>query len=57
MMELFEYLHYGLSAVLIFIGAKMLASHFFQIPTPWALSTVAGVLVISIAASLIHRKT
>ena len=52
MMEVFHYLHYGLSVVLIFIGAKMLVSHYYQIPTAIALGVVAGVLGISVAASL-----
>lgn len=56
MMEMFRYLHYGLSLVLIFVGAKMLSSHYFEIPTHWALAAVAGVLVISVAASLLNPK-
>jgi tellurite resistance protein TerC len=51
MMEMFRYLHYGLSLVLVFVGAKMLVSHYLEIPTPVALATVAGVLVISVIAS------
>ena len=45
MMEMFRYLHYGLSLVLVFVGAKMLLSHYFEIPTHLALAAVAGVLV------------
>lgn len=56
LMEMFEYLHYGLSAVLIFVGAKMLLSRYYEIPTHWALAVVAGVLAISILASLIKRR-
>jgi len=52
MMEMFRYLHYGLSLVLVFVGAKMLVSHYLEIPTPVALATVAGVLVISVIASM-----
>ncbi|HYK51607.1 MAG TPA: TerC family protein [Terriglobales bacterium] len=60
MMDLFEYLHYGLSLVLVLIGAKMLASHYYTVPTHVALATVAGVIAISIVASLVwpqKRKT
>ncbi len=57
MMEAFHYLHYGLSAVLIFIGAKMLTAEFYPIPTLAALGVVAGVLLISVAASLMYPKT
>jgi tellurite resistance protein TerC len=42
--------------VLIFIGAKMLVSHYYEIPTAIALGAVAGVLAISVVASLIHPK-
>ena len=56
MMEVFHYLHYGLSVVLIFIGAKMLAADYYPIPTAVALSVVAGVLLISVLASVLHPK-
>jgi len=52
MMDLFEYLHYGLSGVLVLIGAKMLLSHYYQVPTAIALGTVAGVIAVSVLASL-----
>ena len=56
MMEMFRYLHYGLSLVLIFVGAKMLLSHYVEIPTHLALAAVAGVLSISVIASLANPK-
>jgi TerC family integral membrane protein len=56
MMELFHYLHYGLSLVLIFVGGKMLVSHYYQIPTEIALGTVAGILIISVVASMLHPR-
>jgi TerC family integral membrane protein len=52
MMDVFHYLHYGLAAILIFVGAKMLAANYYPIPTWVALGVVAGVLLLSIAASL-----
>lgn len=52
MMEIFHYLHYGLSLVLIFIGGKMLVSHFYQIPTHISLVVVAALLLASVGASL-----
>jgi tellurite resistance protein TerC len=57
MMEMFRYLHYGLSLVLVFVGAKMLLSHCFEIPTHLALAAVAGVLAISVIASMANPKT
>jgi tellurite resistance protein TerC len=56
MMDIFHYLHYGLAVVLIFIGGKMLASDYFEIPTVWALGAVGGVLLISMAASVVRPK-
>jgi tellurite resistance protein TerC len=56
MMEVFHYLHYGLSVVLIFIGAKMLAADYYPIPTAVALGVVAAVLLISVLASVAHPK-
>jgi tellurite resistance protein TerC len=59
MMEVFHYLHYGLSAVLMFIGIKMLISHYYTIPTEIALAVVGGVIAISVLASLVfpQRRT
>ena len=56
MMEVFDYLHYGLSVVLIFIGAKMLAAHYIEIPTVWALAIVLLVLTVSVIASVLRPK-
>ena len=56
MMELFHYLHYGLSVVLIFIGLKMLGSHYVYIPTGWALTIVLFVLGAAILASLLNPQ-
>ena len=56
MMEMFRYLHYGLSLVLMFVGAKMLLSHYYEIPTVVALGIVAGVLAVSVLASLMHPR-
>ena len=56
MMDLFHYLHYGLSVVLIFIGLKMLGSHYLTIPTDWALAVVLVVLGASVLASLLNPQ-
>ena len=56
MMDLFHYLHYGLSVVLIFVGLKMLGSHYVNIPTGWALAIVLVVLGASILASLLNPQ-
>ncbi len=56
MMDLFHYLHYGLAVILMFIGAKMLVSHYYPVPIHVALDVVAGVLAVSIGASLVFPK-
>jgi tellurite resistance protein TerC len=56
MIEKFRFLHYGLAAILVFIGLKMMAVHWVKMPTEIALGVVAGILALSIAASLIFRK-
>jgi tellurite resistance protein TerC len=53
MMEVFHFLHYGLAAILIFIGAKMVASDYVHVPISLALGVVAGMLVLSILFSLL----
>ena len=57
MMDLFHYLHYGVSVVLILIGFKMLGSQHVYIPTGWTLGIVLVVLGSSILASLLHPQT
>ena len=55
-MDAFHRLHYGLSALLIFIGLKMLTSEHYPIPIHIALAVVAVILIASIAASLLFPK-
>ena len=56
MMDRFHYLHYGLSVVLIFVGLKMIGSHYVDLPTEWVLGTVLLVLATSIVASLMSPR-
>ncbi|MBI4539612.1 MAG: TerC family protein [Gemmatimonadetes bacterium] len=51
-MQLFAYLRYGLSAILVFVGVKMLVADVMEIPVELALGVVASILLISIVASL-----
>ena len=51
-MDKFQYLKFGLSAVLVFIGVKMVIVDFYKIPIGISLGVVAGILTISILASL-----
>jgi tellurite resistance protein TerC len=56
-MGLFQYLHYGLSAILIFVGIKMLIADFYKMPVSIALGVVAAILLISILLSVWRTKT
>ncbi len=56
MINLFRFLHIGLSSILIFIGLKMVFSDVYKIPIEYALVSVISILLISIAASLIFKK-
>jgi len=51
-MNRFHLLHYGLSAILIFIGTKMVGAKFYKIDSTVSLYVVAGILVVSVVASL-----
>jgi tellurite resistance protein TerC len=48
----FHLLKYGLAAVLVFVGTKMLVVEWIKIPVPWSLGVVAMILAASICASL-----
>lgn len=47
----FPYLKYGISVILLFVGVKMLASHYVHIPVPLSLGVIVGVLALSAVAS------
>jgi len=48
----FRFLNYGLSLILVFIGARMLLERFVQVSTRTTLLLVVGILAASILASL-----
>jgi tellurite resistance protein TerC len=53
LIDRFEYLHYGLAVILIFVGAKFLLEGFgVHLPIIASLLPIAVILVVSIAASL-----
>lgn len=53
LMKLFHLLHYGLAAILSFVGVKMLIEDFFHIPVAASLVVIASILVVSIILSII----
>jgi len=56
LMKIFRFLHYGLAVVLILVGLKMLGSDYLHIPIGATLGTVAGVLLVSVVASIIFPR-
>jgi tellurite resistance protein TerC len=55
LMEIFHLLHYGLAIILMFIGVKMLAASYFEIPTVYALAVIVIVLAGSVVLSIVIR--
>ena len=56
LMRLFHYLHYGLSAILVLVGVKMLLADIYKIPIEIALGLIAGILLTSIVASVVKPR-
>ncbi|HPI15585.1 MAG TPA: TerC family protein [Spirochaetota bacterium] len=55
-MRLFHYLNYGLAFILIFVGIKMILADYYKLPVSAALGVIAGVLAISVIASIMFPK-
>jgi tellurite resistance protein TerC len=55
-MRLFHYLHYGLAFILVFVGVKMLISHWVEIPTLLTLGIVVLTIATCIVASLLWPR-
>ena len=53
----FRYLKVGLSFVLVFIGLKMLAAHWYVLPTGISLAVVGGIIAVAMAASIIAQRS
>jgi tellurite resistance protein TerC len=52
----FQYLKYGLAAILVFVGAKMCFADIVKIPVEISLLVIVVILAIAILASIIARK-
>jgi tellurite resistance protein TerC len=53
----FHFLKYGLGVILVFVGIKMSLAHSaYKIDTMVSLVVVASILVISVIASVVHRR-
>jgi len=56
LMKIFRFLHTGLALVLVLVGLKMITGDRFPVPTHVTLGIVAGVLAVSITASVMFPK-
>jgi len=56
LMQLFYYLKYALSAILAFVGFKMLFANIINISSALALIIIAAIFVMAIVLSLIFRR-
>ena len=54
-LESLRYMKYGLAGILIFVGFKMLISNFYHINVGVSLAVILGLLVVTIAASLLIK--
>lgn len=52
MMRMFVYLKYGLSAILVFVGIKMMIQHWMHVHVAISLAVVVSLLAASIVASI-----
>ncbi len=53
-LERFRYLKMSLAFILAFVGVKMILAHHHPIPTMISLAVIAGILLVGIAASMLH---
>ncbi|HYG71750.1 MAG TPA: TerC family protein [Actinomycetota bacterium] len=56
MIERFVYLKFGLAAILVFVGVKMLISEVAHVPIWLSLTVIASILAVSILASLAKTR-
>lgn len=52
----FYYIHYGLAAILVLVGVKMIVSDFYKLPSTAALAAVAAILSLSMIASVLWPR-
>ena len=53
LIRLFHLLHYGLAAILSFVGVKMMIADFFHVPVGISLLIIASILIASILSSIL----
>ncbi len=52
-LKYFHYLHYGLAAILVFVGIKMLITDFYKFDPFISLGIIGFILIVSIVASIL----
>jgi len=52
-LKYFHYLHYGLAAILVFVGIKMLITDFYKFDPFVSLGIIALILIVSIVLSVL----
>jgi tellurite resistance protein TerC len=60
LLDRLHYLHYGLGALLAFVGLKILTAHWIDVPITLSLAIIGGILAICAIASAIatrHKRT
>ncbi|MGE5497731.1 MAG: TerC family protein, partial [Syntrophothermus sp.] len=55
--DMFVYLKYGVAVILAFVGIKMITADIFHINTEISLLVIFACLAVSVAASLIAKKS
>lgn len=56
LMDMFEYISYALSGILVFVGAKMVITPIYHIPTGISVAVIVTLLLISALASIYFPK-
>jgi tellurite resistance protein TerC len=54
--ERFHYLAHALGAILVFVGLKMAASHWWHVDTVASLGVIVAILVVAVAASVARNR-
>ena len=55
-MGAFHYLRIALSAILVFVGFKMVIADVFPVPITWSLGVIAALLLTAIGASVLRSR-
>jgi tellurite resistance protein TerC len=56
LMQIFRFLKYALSVILVFVGLKIFVSHHYKLPVEWTLGIVFGLLLVAAVASVVFAE-